>query len=142
MTGAGLTADDRLAIADLLARYCHASDERDVEALRAMLTADTVGDLGPAGVHEGRDEVLAISMGILGTVDVTQHQVTTSVMTASPGGAQAKTDFTARHVFDGRQFTVGGVYHDELVREHDRWLISARRIVVTWTEGDSTVLGL
>jgi hypothetical protein len=137
-----LSSNDRLAIADLLARYCHATDERDFVALAAMLTPDHVGDLGPAGVHSGRDAVLAATAGILSRIEVTQHQVTTIALTQRPAGASAKTNFTARHVQDGGHFTVGGVYHDQFVSVKGHWMISARRIVVTWTEGDPAVLGI
>jgi len=69
-------------------------------------------------------------------------QVTTIALTQRPAGASAKTNFTARHVQDGGHFTVGGVYHDQFVSVKGHWLISARRIVVTWTEGDPAVLGI
>jgi hypothetical protein len=137
-----LSPHDQLAIADLLSRYCHAADERDFAALAAILTPDHVGDLGPAGVHSGRDEVLAATTGILRRIEVTQHQVTAIVLTQNSAGASAKTNFTARHVQDGRHFTVGGVYHDEFVSVDGQWMLSARRIVVTWTEGDPAVLGV
>jgi hypothetical protein len=37
---------------------------------------------------------------------------------------------------------VGGVYHDEFVSVNGQWMLSAWRIVVTWTEGDPAVLGV
>ena len=55
-----LSADDRLAIADLLARYCHTTDSGTPEQWASLFVAGGVFDGGERwGVARGRAELLA-----------------------------------------------------------------------------------
>ena len=54
-----LTADDRLDILDLLARYNHAIDDADTDAWLACWTDDGVYEFPPDRRHAGREELRA-----------------------------------------------------------------------------------
>ena len=65
-----LSADDRFALLDLIARYNLAADEKDVEATVALYTADgqIEGDMatgpGHAGLREGLPDIFASEPGL------------------------------------------------------------------------------
>ena len=139
-TTAALSGDDRWAIHDLLAGFCHASDKRDIEALRGYFTEDAEGDLGPAGLHSGRDAIVAVYEHILTSVPTIDHRVGMILPTATAEGAYVESYFTAFYLRDDQQFTVGGRYEDRLVRTPAGWRIAARRLDGRWTTGEQSVV--
>jgi hypothetical protein len=134
-----LNVDDRLALADLAARYAAAVDLRDFERLREVFVADCRLDTGRS-VRSGIDEVIDAMQGLL-RYEATSHLVgqqllerigddlggltycTAHHLTASDGAGSTRTD-TVMHIR----------YHDRFVRTDAGWRIENRRLEVLWTD--------
>jgi uncharacterized protein (TIGR02246 family) len=131
-----LTADDRLAVMDLIARYAAAIDSGDAAAYAANFTPDGVLD-SPPNVHcQGRDEIrrwiggLFASGRVGGTPAQTRHFVGLPQVQGDAARVRARTYvviFTLRA--DG---SIGvpsvGSYEDECVKVDGQWLF-ARRVI-------------
>lgn len=80
------------------------------------------------------------------TMNATQHAMTNPRVTIDGDHATCRMYITAWHVadVDGVQdwCTIGGEYHNELVRRDRRWLISVLRLDQRWTVGNPAVLNL
>jgi ketosteroid isomerase-like protein len=123
------TADDRLALVELVSRWSHAADGRDVAAVRALLTDD-------AELHTGDDSITGsdavatrateapdgqqLRRHVRNTVvdDLTADEATTRsyyLLTTSVDGGRPKTLAT-------------GTYTDRMRRTPEGWRISERRV--------------
>lgn len=120
-----------LAIRRLLAEYCHAFDDRRPDAFADLFTEAAefrVFGQTRTGRSEIRDNIGAQQPGM----PPGQHVTYNSVIDIDPSGttARAWTDFLyLRKEGDAPTVTTAGRYHDELIREPDRWRFRARTIV-------------
>ena len=125
-----LSADDRLAIQDAIARYAHALDASEWDDFRALFTDDCRLDLGPMGVFEGAAGVRRFT-DMMGSMGLTmRHFVTNIVVTGESDRAQAKVYVLAFTGEPGAQRPATGRYADELVKRGSRWLFQHRRVVI------------
>lgn len=80
------------------------------------------------------------------TMLATQHTMTNPRVTIDGDTARCRMNVEAWHVADvggEREWcTIGGEYHDELVRKDGRWLISYLELERRWTVGNPAVLEL
>ena len=122
--------EDRAAIRDLLARYCHTFDTGDADGVADLFTEDGVFDPGVPGFEpvEGREVI----RGFVGTVPagMVHHLTTDAAYDVDGDVATGIASFMA--VAKGAFVTVGR-YHDDLVRVDGAWRIR-RRVAV----GDPT----
>jgi len=134
-----LTAEDQLAIRDVIARYAWALDTGDVEGFVACFAADgvLVWDAfetpdrwrGHAALRHFasffRDQPSSAGR---------QHHVTNIVITGCEGGARAKSyAAVALRQGDGPHLLhVMGYYEDRFLREDGRWCL-AERIIRDWS---------
>ena len=131
-----LSADDRLAICELPARYADALDLLQPERLREVFTDDAVWEvLGRGPRLEGIDEIMAF----MGRADVHPgaHLMTNIYIEAveeDPAGAGPLVLLRSRGVFpvgpsDPREPTsvFYGRYDDDVVRTAHGWRIRHRR---------------
>jgi 3-phenylpropionate/cinnamic acid dioxygenase small subunit len=126
---------DRLAVSDLLNRYATAMDSRNWDLLAACFTDDARLDYDTSGVFGRQDFVEHCAEG-LARMKATQHRVTNQVITLDGDQAQATSYVVAQHVRDNdATFTLGGTYHDDLVRTGDEWRIASRQFVTSWKAG-------
>jgi len=130
---------DRLEIDDLLARYATAIDGRRWDLLDGVFTPDAHLDYRSAGGICGPyPEVRAWLEAVLPIFDLTQHLMLNRVVELDAGGdrARSRTTFSNPNqltVDDAPWlFTVGGYYHDELVRTARGWRISSRIEETSW----------
>jgi len=140
MDDEGQLLHDRLEIDDLLTRYATAIDGRDWSLLDTVFTPDARLDYRGAGGIEGAyPEVRAWLAEVLPMFDVTQHLVLNRVVVVDGDTARARSAFSNpnRITVDGESqlFTVGGYYHDELVRAPEGWRIRRRLEETSWWEG-------
>lgn len=128
-----LTADDRLAIGEVLARYARAIDFARWDDLPTLFTSDCVLDFGSVmGVHEGHSGLRRIAE-MIGATGLTMRHYSTNVI------VEPITDDVA-HVVSyvlaltgpafGSLAPTTGRYEDEFVRRDGRWLIRRRRGVI------------
>ena len=128
---------DRIRMDDLLTRYASAIDRRDWALLDTVFTADAHLDYRTAGGLEGDyPEVRKWLADVLPIFDVTQHLVVNREFEGGDDGARARSCFlnVNRLKVEGEpwQFTVGGQYHDRLVRTADGWRIADRIEYTLW----------
>lgn len=130
------TVDDRLALAELAARYAAAVDLRDFERLREVFVDDCRLDTGRS-VREGVDAVIEAMRGLL-RYEATSHVVGQQLLDTVDGEVHGLTWCTAHHLRtdDGdRTDTVMHIrYHDRFVRVDDGWRIATRRLELLWTD--------
>lgn len=135
---------DRLDIADLLARYCLALDTRDWAGLEAVFTPDASCDYGTLGQPEGAAQIAALVSGTLRTLDATQHLIGNVQVEVSGDEASARCYLMAQHVRagtpGGETYLMGGRYEDRVVRTPDGWRLAHRRLVRMWTTGNREVV--
>jgi hypothetical protein len=138
-----LTPEDRWEISDLLSRYCFAADTRNLTLLDEVFTED-VECVFQTGSRTGRDNVREFMGGILATLTATQHNLTSSVVTATPDGAEGTTYLIVQHVragaAGGETFAMGGTYYDRFRRESGAWRIRRRELVGSWRSGNPGVM--
>ncbi|WP_426510252.1 nuclear transport factor 2 family protein [Dactylosporangium sp. McL0621] len=120
-----LTAEDRIAITDLINRHGHLVDAGDHEGLTAVFTEDVpydVSDLG-GGVLHGLAAARAAAEA-LGDANPVAHHVTNIVLTeAADGSVRA----LSKGLGVRRDGTVGSVtYEDTVARVDAGWRITHR----------------
>lgn len=126
---------DRLAIADVLARYCRAIDRCDPVELADVFTSDARLDYG-SGAGAIAD-VIAGLMHALGAMRATQHSISNTICRIAGVRAKAETYCTAVHILPGPdgcdiELVVGGRYLDTLIRQDGIWRIAERLYVMDW----------
>ncbi len=135
---------DRHAIVDALTRYATALDSRDWPLLRRVFTPDATADYGGyGGSIQGHAAIEDAVRAALEHLDASQHVVTNHVVEVTGDTATSTCYLVATHyrrgVEGGGTYTVGGTYHDTLARMDDGWRITARRLEVTWTDGNRAI---
>jgi hypothetical protein len=119
----------------LLERYARAADERDVDALAVLFTADAivVGTRGEQTIATWLD-----TMREPRTFPMSMHVFGNPLVELSTDGSQATLDTYAVVYQLGdaasgqRDLTLGMRYVDDVVRDGDAWRIRARRATSTW----------
>lgn len=122
---------DRLEIQDLLARYSHAIDRRDWDALDRVFTPDAMIDYTAMGGARGTlPEIKAYLAEALTHFTGFQHLVATSELTIAEDSAEAKTicHNPMTMIVDGAEwvFFCGLWYHDRFTRTPHGWRIIER----------------
>ena len=131
------TLADRSEIHDLLVAYATAIDSREWDRLDAVFLPDALLDYRSAGGIAGPyPEVKQWLADVLPMFRATQHLVTNSHVELSGDEARGATQFLNPNeaTIDGAPwiFTVGGTYHDRLVRTPDGWRIARRVEETKW----------
>ena len=126
-----LSSDDRLAIAEVLARYCHAIDQRRWEDFDELFTDDCRLDFGAVmGAFEGRDGLARFKQTIEATGVFMRHYTTNVVLHGDGARVRAESYVLAiTGPADGRMQTTGR-YDDDLLKAGGRWRIRARRATI------------
>jgi len=118
-----LSAEDRLAIGELLAAYCHAIDLGRWETLPELF-GETMG------VHEGREGLRAFADLLRSSGIRMRHYVTNLVVSGDGDRARAESYVLAFVGEPGTLRQTTGRYEDELVKRGGRWAIRVRRAVI------------
>lgn len=124
---------DRLEINDLLTRYTVAIDKQDWELLDTVFVPDAKVDYTSSGGIAGSyPEARKWLSEVLPIFSATLHYITNT--TVELDGDRARSDtyvWNPMHMKlrDGtdHSFSVGAIYHDELVRTPGGWRIAERR---------------
>lgn len=144
------TLADRLAIEDVLARYCRGIDRCDAAELADVFTKDARIDYGDG--PKPPDETIAGLMGGLSAMKLTQHNIGNVICRIEGPRAMAETYCVAVHILargndvgDGVtvpdiEMVVGGRYLDTLTRRDGKWRIAERLYVMDWNrQGPATM---
>jgi hypothetical protein len=123
---------DRLEIQDLVARYCHAIDRRQLDELDSIFTSDAVIDYTAFGApRAGVVEMKAYLAEVLTAHAAYYHLAATSRIVLDGDRAECHTICHNPMVFarEGRPdvlYYCGLWYHDQLVRTPAGWRIAER----------------
>lgn len=135
---------DRLAIAETLALYCRGIDRCDPEQLAVAFTHDAQIDYGDGARPIA--EVIPGLMAGLGSMRLTQHNISNTVMRIAGDTARAETNCVALHILPSPEgeveLVVGGRYLDTLARREGRWLIAERLYVMDWNRSGPATMAL
>lgn len=129
---------DKLEINELLARYCHALDQKDWVAFRAVFTDDAMLDFSAFGGPQGSVcELETFLAPILNGLAASQHNVSTVKVDLDGDAATARSaaivPMTTRAADGGESTFINGLwYEDSLVRTSDGWRIRSRTQVRGW----------
>lgn len=138
-TAEALTAEDRLEIQELIARYNRAVDGGDAQGWVETFTADGVFASLLVGVHSGRDELRAFADDfVAGSYDAWsggQHWIGSIIIE----GSRSKAEVFSYHImYVPIEHEVRGVlmaaHQDEVVRTPQGWRFSLRKLV-PWPPG-------
>jgi hypothetical protein len=125
---------DRLAIADVLARYCRGIDRCDAAELAEVFTPDARLDYG-SGAAPVAETIAGLMQG-LAAMRLTHHAISNTICRIQGNRAKAETYCTALHIIPGEasetELVVGGRYLDTLVRQDGIWRIAERLYVMDW----------
>jgi hypothetical protein len=126
-----LTAEDRLDIQELMARYSRAIDFGRYEELPGFFTADCTLDFGKLmGSHQGRDAVARFGTMLAGAGLTMRHYVTNCIIEGDAERATATTYVLAFTGQKGSLTPTTGRYEDELRKVDGRWLLHVRRGII------------
>jgi len=134
----------RLAITETLALYCRGIDRCDPEQLAAAFTPDAMIDYGD-GAKPIAETIPGLMAG-LGSMRLTQHNISNTVMRIDGETAKAETNCVALHLIPSPEgeieLVVGGRYLDRLVSQDGRWLIADRLYVMDWNRTSPSTMAL
>jgi hypothetical protein len=141
-------ADDRAELLDLIARYAHAVDRRDVPAVvECFASGGRLEFASTATVLHGHAEITdfyerAFAGTVLGGAAASTHLMSNTVITAPAGDVTVTTEAIAylatSAVVDhadsatSRVLVRGLTYTDRCVRERDRWVFAERVHRLHW----------
>jgi hypothetical protein len=126
-----LSTADRLAIAEVISRYCHCVDRGRWEELETIFTADCTLDLSQVmGLYEGREGLRRFA-GTLAPLGLLMRHLTVNVVIEGDGErARAESYVLAITGSAGNVNQTTGLYADEFVKQTGRWLIRTRRLTL------------
>ena len=131
---------DRLAIQDLLVRYCKAFDTKDWALLDTIFVPDAHVDYtSSGGVAGAYPEVRAWLAQVLPNFPMSQHSVSNFEIVVTGDRATSRAYFynpMARPKPEGgvSLFFIGGYYVDELTRTPAGWRITQRIEQQAWVD--------
>ena len=137
---------DYQAICNVVAALGSLVDHRDWPGLKALFAADVLVDYtslfgGEPTSQSGAALVDGWAAFLPANFHATEHLIGVPLVEVAGGHATARAAVTAWHWKDdalagpSERWVVGGHYHFDLVRNDERWLISAMRLEARWQEG-------
>jgi uncharacterized protein (TIGR02246 family) len=137
---------DRAALHDLISRYAHAIDGRDLEMLLDCFDEDAVAEYDGGVVLEGRAAIQAFMRRAfrdgIGMETPSTHMMTNTLIDLDGDAAALRTSAIAVLTNRPERVVVRGLrYTDRCVRWKDRWRFVHRRHEADWEfDAPSTAL--
>ena len=135
----GTNPQDWVDVADVLARYGQALDDKDWAMLSSCFVPDATFDYAGSGKYDSYADFEELARATMGRYSSTQHLVGSMRITIDGDIGQARCYAQAAHVTDGNgdMRITGTSYYDDLRRTPDGWRIVSRRMVRLWGNGAS-----
>ena len=149
-TSMGVSVEDRLNIAETMARFAAGIDTRDWILYRSVFTEHIDVDYrswrlesyGPMAA----DAWVARGTRLFPGFDATQHSLSNLRFEiegdTTTCHAYVRADHYLVNNFGDSMFTIGGIYSDRLVRTGSGWLISGKTLKVLWSQGNKHIMTL
>jgi hypothetical protein len=126
-----LSTDDRLQIAEIVARYCYAIDQRRWDDFYDLFTDDCRLDFGNVmGVFEGQEGLRRFTATMSGLDLFMRHYTTNLVVRGDGEQARAECYVLALTGTGVGRNQATGRYEDDLVKAAGRWRIRQRRAII------------
>lgn len=122
---------DRIALIELVMRYCRGIDRRDYALVRSLYHDDAIDDHG-AMFCGGPDAFVAWLPSMLAHWDATIHSISNSVFAITGDVAEGEHQvmaFHRTHAPDRKEMVVWGRYLDRYERRADVWKFQHRSLV-------------
>jgi len=122
---------DRVALRDLVMRYCRGADRRDFGLVRSLYHDDAIDDHG-AMFRGGPDAFVAWLPEATAPWELTIHSITNSLFAIDGDQAEGEHHVCAYHRTwppQRREYIVYGRYLDRYERRHGEWKFSYRSLV-------------
>ena len=137
MSSDNIEIEDRLAIQDLLSRYCHAMDASRADLCIELFTDDAAIHT-PVGERQGRAGILEWIKGRLALrapdYQVGHYMLNSLVTRLSPNSVKVRSMFLyTRQRRDGSsnaELLGAGLYEDEVRKDPAGWRFSSRRFSI------------
>lgn len=130
-----LSADDKLAIGELLSRASYAYDERKLDMLESCFTEDAVFtiqiiDMDLIGPFDGRAAIMDLySNSLDAQTDVRRHVISNVMFTDEGDEPEVISNLTLFATADGvAKLLCTGVYTDQLSRTDSGWCLRKRHL--------------
>jgi 3-phenylpropionate/cinnamic acid dioxygenase small subunit len=141
---------DRAAISDVQLRYATGVDTRDWRLFRSCFTDEIETDFSSAAGSPPQrvkaDDWVELVRRTINGMRATQHTITNQVITLNGDEATCVAYVQARHHLPnetgGSDQVMYGYYTNRLVRTAGGWKIRARKLTVTWNEGNMHIFEL
>lgn len=126
-----LTAEDRLAIGELLARFCHASDYADYDTLAGLFAEDVTTEIVGLGTFPGLEWQVRHARDSASWTDGQNRHAVTNLW-IEPEGDGAVAHYFLINLVSGAspgeaRLMTTGRFDDHVVRTAAGWLIARRR---------------
>ncbi len=126
--------EHKLAIQELVFKYCRAVDRRDFASLAKLYAEDSWDDHGAMFQGTGGDFVKWLP-AVLDSMQMTSHTVTNHLISIEGDKAEGEVYCTAYHLtVDDQEVIIGGRYLDQYIYEQRRWVFKHRKIVMDWNQ--------
>jgi len=122
---------DRMALDDLVMRYCRGIDRRDFELVRSLYHDDAIDDHGKMFCGSP-DEYVAWLRGAMDGLECTIHSISNSLFVIDGDKAEGEHIVTAFHRSkppERQEIVIHGRYLDRYERRDGGWKFNHRQIV-------------
>lgn len=130
-----MKAEDRIAIADIVARYADAVNANDAIAWAATWAEECTWEAGPGRVLHGRDEVTEFWQAAMASFESVVQVVGHGHAREEGSGAAGSWTLIEVNRRDGANGIVLGNYRDRYVRGEGSWLFAERRFTAIYRGG-------
>ncbi len=125
-------ADEKDAIREQMARYCHHLDACQFDAVAGVFAPDGewTTDYGTA---RGREAIAALLASVVpkpGEGPQRKHYITNILIELDGDGANVRSDYlVVRQADNGLLPVMGGTYRDRFVKQDGKWLFQRKALV-------------
>jgi hypothetical protein len=113
-------------------------DNQAWELLGMIFSQDASVTFGDEPAIEGLESIRA-ALSVRKGFDATQHIVGNETFTIGNNSAESTCRVLGHLVREDRVLHFGGKYEDRLIKLDDLWVITSRKYIEIWSDGDSSV---
>ncbi len=141
---------ERMEIINTVNQVGMTADLRDWKACRNCFTdqvdVDYTSLIGGQPAMVSADDLIESWSQQLSGLKTTQHMITNHAVTLNGDTATCISQFQAQHLLPndtgGPLWTLGGIYHHELMHTNNGWKVCKMKMTATWAEGNQQIMTL